>query len=202
MKVLEGYALYHFRGDPKINWSSADAHICRFKERLDEISALEKELFPHLFSSSTPDNRVVHTWDLEKKSNCVFFAVDASSGRIASFLFTKSQAGQIRLTSLGTDPSHRSRGLAGRLITIALGYHQMILKCSSASLGVHADAQAARRLYVNDGGRNPMLRFRVVHIVQNYYGGGGDAFKMEMDEIKDLPWDEGVSCSLNDLVAT
>lgn len=235
------YQLYHCRGgQPQSHRKHPSSAVkdpatppLQFLDAaIAQISALEKEVFPELFPKNAPDHRGRHQRNLQFQSNCLFFAGQFDDKKnnnsnhsdkqpwkvpkVVSFLFTTSQAGRVRFTSLGTHPDHRKKGLASRLMVQALAYHKEYLKCSSASLLVRASDLETRRLYGNipvvppprdlvlraEGSARETslprqyIRFQEAAggILPNYYANGEDAIGMELKSLQGCPpWDPRTS---------
>jgi [ribosomal protein S18]-alanine N-acetyltransferase len=86
---------------------------------------------------------------------------------LAGFVLSRLTAGEAEILSIAVDPSHRSRGLAQKLLTLHLR-RLAGLGCRTIFLEVDEDNEPARRLYRRAG-------FSEVGRREAYYGKGPGA---------------------------
>ena len=77
---------------------------------LDAIERIERRAYP------TPWSRSMFAGELAKPSSIGLGAVDADGGRLVAYLIVSRYVDAWHVMNLAVDPSHRSRGIAKRLL--------------------------------------------------------------------------------------
>ena len=149
---------------------------------LSSIASLQTVLFPHLLSSPPSPSSLLPP---SSSIHVALFTSSSSSSSpptLAAFSLAHHRAGQTRITSLGTAPSHRRKGLARSLLLLSLSLGLVEKRCGEATLVVDCSERGAEaaRLYEAVGFK------RDGPVVDGYYSDGASALRMTLPAVTRL----------------